>query len=402
MASFKTNGFLSASAPLRRAKCSIFPILSILCILAIISSVNIYLMINIAMLENRHQSSTTNERLASGRSLTIHTQPELGLGPQLVTQQSMTQQQQQTLPIRSSSWATSPHLADCRKVVAESMAEEPGMFMPITIGVRSTHTKFFYMNIHNPLIDTVSYKIFKEGCFECDHLAKLLDALSSYPDSSLVDIGANIGMWTLVAASANHETFSMEPFADNYKRICNSVMKNSFYDKVHVFNVAATSSSTTFRIDVPNRNKGGGRVEEVVQQSEEAVVQNNKETIDHDDQYIVKGVPIDSLHIPTDRPIVLKLDVEGHELQALLGGMDFLRRADIVYAMTELRPTFQTDDKTFSAWKDIMSILSSKNLQPYRIDYGNETKLDVHRLHQWKHVKHPAVRYFDVVWRKEG
>ena len=39
---------------------------------------------------------------------------------------------------------------------------------------------------------------------------------------------------------------------------------------------------------------------------------------------IVKGVTIDSLNLPTDRPVIVKLDVEGYELQPLIGGIDFL------------------------------------------------------------------------------
>jgi len=120
-----------------------------------------------------------------------------------------------------------------------------------------------------------------------------------------------------------------------------------------------------------------------------------------DEEYLIKGVPIDSLNLPTDRPVILKLDVEGHELQALTGGINFLQHANIVYAMTELRPTFQSDGEAYASWKGIMGALAAKGLVPYRVDYEEETRLDVNRLHDWRHVKHPAVRYFDVVWRKE-
>mmetsp|Transcript_27566 Transcript_27566/g.66338 ORF Transcript_27566/g.66338 Transcript_27566/m.66338 type:complete len:98 (-) Transcript_27566:129-422(-) len=97
----------------------------------------------------------------------------------------------------------------------------------------------------------------------------------------------------------------------------------------------------------------------------------------------------------------MKLDVEGHEFRALLGAREFLGRANIVYAMTELRPTFQADDETYRSWKEMFGILADKGLRPYRVDYDDETRLDVGKLHEWRHVKHPSVRYFDVIWRKE-
>merc|ERR1712238_358827 len=102
---------------------------------------------------------------------------------------------------------------------------------------------------------------------------------------------------------------------------------------------------------------------------------------------LVRGIPIDTLNLPLDRPVVMKLDVEGHELQALLGAMQFLKEANVVYAMMELRSGLHRDMR----WKNIFEILSSKGLTPFRLNYKDETKLDVHQLNAWKHFKHPIV-----------
>ena len=122
------------------------------------------------------------------------------------------------------------------------------------------------------------------------------------------------------------------------------------------------------------------------------------------DVKVVKGLPIDTLGLPMNRPVVMKLDVEGHELQALLGATNFLRDANVVFAVMELR-TFKLKD---TRYKDVFDILASKGLTPFRLNYGYskyfpeaETKLDVNRLDQWKHFKHPKVQYFDVVWKRD-
>ena len=52
-----------------------------------------------------------------------------------------------------------------------------------------------------------------------------------------------------------------------------------------------------------------------------------------------------------------------------------------------------------SRWKDIFDILTAKGLKPIRLNYEDETPLDVNRLQDWKHFKHPIVRYYDMVWR---
>lgn len=89
--------------------------------------------------------------------------------------------------------------------------------------------------------------------------------------------------------------------------------------------------------------------------------------------------------------------MEGHELQALLGATQFLRDATIVYALMELRPNIYPNRHL---WRNILSELKDKGLIPYRIDYDEgEKELDIDKLYEWKHFKHPDVLYYDVVWR---
>lgn len=412
---------------LKKKKCSIIPIISILCV--IVSSINIFLIANIFLLEKNTMVGMPNNG-AHDIQLQLSTS-QYSRGPHQRKRirttnnnkkddsnnfqplQNISKKQKQSDDkddVTTSSW-TSPHLVNCHELLRNANHKnETGMYMPIhcPIPTLCSQSTTFLMNIHNPLHDSVSHTIFTEGCFECKHLSKLLIILSQYPNSYLVDVGGNIGMWSLVAAAANHVTYTFEPYKENYVRICKSISKNdSFDDRIHLFNVAATTEETTFRIDVPNRNKGGGRVAVIENNENESENQNiNNDATKEDEDSIVKGVTIDSLNlpIPNNHPIVLKIDVEGHELQALTGALNFIQHTNIVYAMTELRPNFHTNEETTKMWKRIFDILSNKqHLKPYRIDndYTVETMLDVKKLYEWKHLKHPHVRFFDVVWRRE-
>lgn len=212
-----------------------------------------------------------------------------------------------------------------------------------------------------------------------------MKALSQYENSYFLDIGGNIGMWSLSAAASNYHTVTIEAFPDNYRRFCLSVNKNMFHNRTHLINVAATEQPVTFRFQKAHKNFGGTRV----------VPLDNSTSNEYDNKDIVQGITIDSLNLPIEQPVVVKLDVEGHELSALSGANNFLQSANIVYAMMELRPGLHKDPK----WESIFQVLSSKGLKPYRINYEDETALDIDRLSEWKHFKHPNVRYFDVVWR---
>ena len=68
----------------------------------------------------------------------------------------------------------------------------------------------------------------------------------------------------------------------------------------------------------------------------------------------------------------------------------------------ELRVLVATNSKDQQKWKTVFDILTSNHgLTPYRVDSSNELfPLDPNDFSQWKHKKHPKVRYYDVVWKK--
>ena len=88
---------------------------------------------------------------------------------------------------------------DCRQLLSE--LKEPnnddGIFK------YTNTTPSFHMNIYNPSKDGVSKVIYDTGCWECNHLKDMLSALSQYDNSYFLDIGGNIGMWSLTAAAVS-------------------------------------------------------------------------------------------------------------------------------------------------------------------------------------------------------
>jgi FkbM family methyltransferase len=252
------------------------------------------------------------------------------------------------------------------------------------IFVPTTTKQSFFMNIHDPSSDEISRNIQKDGCWECPHIHSLEDAIEKHPDASFLDIGGNIGMWTLAASALGRNSFTIEPNPLNYQRLCRSINRNGFHKVTHVLNIAATATPASLKLSIPQGNMGGTSVHHV----------QGGDTSSSDG--VVQGVPIDQLGLPTDRPYVIKVDVEGFEMDAMAGSLEFLRQARIVYFAMELRNHLLTSHpKTV----EIFELLSSKGLVPFRINYEDETPLDPKDLTQWIHFKHPRVRYFDVVWR---
>lgn len=282
---------------------------------------------------------------------------------------------------------TSEHLLDCQTI---ALVKDNTDSQRSSIFVTTTTDPSFEMSIYDPKSDYVSGFIHRDGCWECDLLKKMLHALSSYPDSYFLDIGGNIGMWTLAAANVQKETFTFEPLKENYSRFCESVNKNSFNDRVHLLTIAATQTEQVFRLKIPRKNMGGTSVV--------PVTADDAEKVSRDGVNIIKGVSIDSLNLPTDRPVVMKMDVEGHELQALLGALEFMREADIVHLSIEHRTAKLQEQR--DKWLAVFKLLSSKGLVPFRADPGKDTELDPNNLDEWKHFSHPRPRHFDVIWKR--
>lgn len=247
----------------------------------------------------------------------------------------------------------------------------------------------FEMNIHDPSVDQfVSANIKEHKIWEYEQVHEVLDALSKYPDAYFLGLGTIIGMFTLAAAAHNRQILSFEPNVKNYGRICKTVNKNSFHKNVNLFNFAATSKAQKLRQEPEEKNMGGSAVKPVT-----------KDDLSKDGIDVVSGLPLDSLNLPTERPIVMKMDIEGHELDALMGATKFLQDVNIVFAMMELRPDQLHENEIM--WKKMLDIFASKGLQPFRHDgFGNTQKLDVDKFLSWTaRDGYQNNAYYDVFWK---
>lgn len=231
----------------------------------------------------------------------------------------------------------------------------------------------------------ISKRIADEGCWEC-HIVKLVtDAREQHPKSFLVDIGGNIGMFANSAAAMGQNVFVFEPLQKSYDHICRTVEKNGFHDRLNLFRVAATRSLTKVQIHNFARQNMGGTLTRVIDDQQ----LDGEEGVD-----FAVGIPIDSVRdvFPRDRPAILKIDVEGNEIEALMGAKDFLKTADIILALMELRPpVLGKPDTDF-----IFQIFSEKGLKPMLNNNG--TLIPMEGAPSGWEKQFNLQRLFDMAW----
>jgi FkbM family methyltransferase len=168
-----------------------------------------------------------------------------------------------------------------------------------------------------------------------------------------LDIGANIGTHTLFFSKAvgnAGQVIACEPQHTVFMALCGNIALNDLLN-VRALNIALTDKNGVVYVPKVNYLKDGnfGR---------EGITVEPKS-----DAYPVQGATLDSMSFPKLDQI--KIDVEGHEPEVLLGGLKTLEKhKPFIYA--EYKPECHT--------KNLRQILESANYDIYlhRISYYNQ------------------------------
>lgn len=154
------------------------------------------------------------------------------------------------------------------------------------------------------------------------YMSKLfLDAIR--PNSVVLDVGACVGYYTLLAAKRGAKVFAFEPDANVFKFLVENIRQNNLSERVVAVSsaVSSTTGTTTFFInDDPVLNSffaNSGAVKHIVEV--------NTTTID---EFIDKRTTLD----------VVKIDIEGAELGALAGMQQTLARSKELTMFVESNP----------------------------------------------------------------
>jgi FkbM family methyltransferase len=135
------------------------------------------------------------------------------------------------------------------------------------------------------------------------------------PGAVVLDVGANIGIYTLLAAKRGARVFAIEPDPDNVRALRHHIEINGFTDRVTVFELAATDHSQLMTLFRNSTNSGGSTL------------------LGAGQGVIVEGRTIDSLDLP---PVdVCKMDIEGAEVLALSGMSATLARSTSLKLLVE-------------------------------------------------------------------
>ena len=155
----------------------------------------------------------------------------------------------------------------------------------------------------------------------------------------LVDVGANIGIYTLYWCSLNWNlrAIAIEPFDENYKLLVSNLNMNDFTDRVKFFKQPLSSQKRYGIYDISDKRPGsssfkfnsGGGIQDLG---------NSK---------FIESSTLDILLTKEVGQKILKIDVDGNDFDILQGAEDSLTNKDVVSVLIESPEVQQHEIENF-------------------------------------------------------
>lgn len=199
--------------------------------------------------------------------------------------------------------------------------------------------KQFYMYLDpRPPSNTAAMYLAKR---EYDPNETLLIENTVKRDSVAIDIGANIGYYSLLLAQKCKRVWAFEPTDYTFGLLTKNIEYNKLQDKIIAEKVAISDKEQKLKLYHAYQNSGGNSVVPMA-------------GCDSSSYEIVACTTLDKV-IPNQRIDFMKIDVEGHEEQVLGGGKRTLENTEIVlieYNKVALKEIGRTGKEIFELLKE--------------------------------------------------
>ena len=159
--------------------------------------------------------------------------------------------------------------------------------------------------------------------------------MSDKKNTTFVDIGANIGYFSIFMAQQNIQVIAIEPETSNYNLLTKNITHNNLHNLITQHNTfISNSNNATYNLNIDSTNMGSVSNRSFLQ---------NRPDIPLTTQ-VTTSKTIDSLlELNTSNNIIVKIDVEEHELEVLQGMEQTLKSEKITHIIIELGPVYKKE-----------------------------------------------------------
>ncbi|KAK3585310.1 hypothetical protein CHS0354_040258 [Potamilus streckersoni] len=221
----------------------------------------------------------------------------------------------------------------------------------------------------------ISESLIAQGMWDSGQTNLIQTALTTFPEAIFIDIGANIGYFSLLARAMDRAVIAIEPVNENFLHLEESVASNNFSDEILLLRHAITDRRTPVVMGQNKLNQGGVPI---VKEENRDVIHRNSLT----------SVTMDDLsHLVLANEVIIKMDIEGYECRALRTSSEFFKHVKVRYLFMEwfIMVEFRNRPDTACTTKFILDALKNMvklGFTPYSEETGE--KLDIANCWSWK------------------
>jgi FkbM family methyltransferase len=220
------------------------------------------------------------------------------------------------------------------------------------------------------------------------------------PDANVMDIGANIGLYSLLAAKMNRSVIAVEPLHENLNRFHKAAQLENVQSRIIALVNAVSNTREEVKISILDNNVGGSYV------VRPELVEKNKRFNPVSSSVIVNSILMDDLidiyyekmrskvisskgNQTLSRKFIMKLDIEGHEPFIFENSNKFFKTFQIVAIFMEFGKIVEKLDK-LDLDKNPAYLIKVKNMlrmfqdlvyEPYEVNGFN--KLEFKDWREW-------------------
>ena len=187
----------------------------------------------------------------------------------------------------------------------------------------------------------------RRGLWEAGGTAVVTHTLAQTPDALVLDVGANFGWFSTLAAVMGHRVLALEPSRRFQCFATLNTLRNNVTSRVALFGHGA------------DRQPRELWLREIEMQGEHRAPGSD----------MVSTIKIDSLlpFVAPNARLVVKMDIESFECEALLGATHLLGAADVRLLLMEWQQAGAPATRRGCNWDRAFATLRRAHLQPYRL-----------------------------------
>lgn len=209
----------------------------------------------------------------------------------------------------------------------------------------------------------ISKSLITSGQWEGDLVNIVVEFLNSQPDLEFLDLGCNIGTYTLAAALLGRKVVAVDAMIDNLELVQKSLSLGKLQNVILIWN-AISGDYSKVALTKYQGNIGGTAIRNLTQDDIKKK------------EFITQTIRLDDL-VPLfeGKRIVIKMDIETQEYNALIGGSTFFDVVDILMIQMEINW-----HRTRPSGPKIVEYLVERNFTAYTKD---QKPLNISNISNW-------------------